>query len=98
VYFIDVMCTALSSVLLIAPTAHHRLNFRQRSKEPVVKVANILAIVGTAFLAAAIATTVYLITDVLYGVGLAAVVAGALAGGTVVLWYVVPFWERRAAR
>ena len=87
VYFAAFLSTALASALLIAPSAYHRLRFREHDKEHMLRTANRLAIVGSVFLAVAIVCTVYLITDVLYSELWAAL---ASAGAAVVyawLWY-----------
>src|SRR3989442_12605580 len=43
-YFGVLICTALASMLLIAPSIHHRLEFRKRDKEYLVLTANRLTI------------------------------------------------------
>ena len=35
-FFAVLMCTAVSSILLIAPSAYHRLHFRQHNKEELL--------------------------------------------------------------
>lgn len=82
--------TAISSILLIAPTVIHRLKFRAGDKEQILQVANRLTIAGTFFLAAAIISVVYLISDVLYDG--AVPLATTIAIGVLVLavWYALP--------
>jgi Family of unknown function (DUF6328) len=46
VYFGTLLCTALASAMLIAPTARHRIRFRQDDKGYVVFTANRLTIAG----------------------------------------------------
>ena len=58
--------TAMASVLLIAPTAYHRIRFRQQDKERMLRWANRFAIAGVCLLAVAIGAIVLLIIDVLY--------------------------------
>jgi Kef-type K+ transport system membrane component KefB len=89
-YFTAVVLTALSSTFLIAPSAHHRLRFRSRAKEQLLKAASIYAIVGLAFLALAMAATLFLITDVVYHSALAAATAGGIGAFTIVFWFAVP--------
>src|SRR5919106_6315466 len=64
VYYVTLLCTAASSVLLIAPTARHRIRFRELDKRWIVETANRLAIAGLAFLGAAIAGVILLISHV----------------------------------
>ena len=46
VFFGTLVCTALSTGLLLAPSAQHRLLWRRQAKEPRLRVANRLAIAG----------------------------------------------------
>jgi hypothetical protein len=94
-YYATFVCTALATVLLIAPSAQHRLLFRQRQKEQLLLRANRLAIAGLTLLALAIAGTVFLITDVLFHVGAAAAACAGIVGVIAWYWYVVPLWRRR---
>jgi len=97
VYFATFLLTAASSVLLIAPTAHHRLRFRSHDKERMLFAANRLAIAGTVLLAFAMSGAVYLIADLLFGQGAAALVTGIAAGAFVMVWYVPPLLWALAA-
>jgi uncharacterized protein DUF6328 len=94
VYFGTFLATALASLFFIAPTAHHRLRWRAHDKEQLLETANIEAIVGTIFLALAITGTVFVITDVLFGVPWASGIAGAFAGLLIWLWYGLPLLHR----
>jgi hypothetical protein len=90
VYFGTVMATALASTFLIAPSAYHRLRWRQHDKEQMLITSNRLSIAGTAFLALSIASAVFLVTDVLFGVGAAALAGGATAGIVTWFWFGLP--------
>lgn len=94
VYFVGLLCAAAATILLIAPSANHRILFRAREKAELLKLANVLTIAGLAFLAAAVVCVVMLITDFLYGAGTTAVVAGLTGLGFAVLWYLVPLRRR----
>ena len=85
---------ALASACLIAPGAFHRVLFRDREKEWIIVRANVLALVGTVFLAAAMSLALFVVTDVLYGSAVAAWVAGGLGVVFVGLWYVLPAIRR----
>jgi high-affinity Fe2+/Pb2+ permease len=98
VYFGTFIATAVASLLLIAPTAYHRLRWRDRDKEQLLQTANKEAIAGTAFLALAISGATFVITDLLFGVGQAAAVTGALAGMLIWLWYGLPMMRRQKER
>src|SRR6476619_195817 len=66
VFFAAFIATALSTVLLIAPSSYHRLRWRQQDKERMLVVSNALTIAGLASLAVAITCVVYVITDFLF--------------------------------
>lgn len=59
VYFAAVTLTAMASVLLIAPTVHHRIRFRRGTKEQMLEAANRLALAGTACLGSALGAAIY---------------------------------------
>jgi uncharacterized protein DUF6328 len=82
--------TAISAALLIAPSAWHRLRFRQRDKELILLVSNRMAIAGLGFLALAMVGAVMLIANYAFSEALTVVsgiVAVLIFGG---LWYVLP--------
>jgi Family of unknown function (DUF6328) len=90
VFFASFICTAIASAFLIAPSAYHRLRWRARDKEQMLVTSNRFAITGMAFLALAISGVVYVVTDHLYRVGVAAVAAALIAGLIAWLWYGLP--------
>jgi hypothetical protein len=96
VYFITLICTAISAALLISPTAYHRLTFHLQQKRQLVAAANRLSIAGLGFLALAMTGAIMMITHVLFG-AVATVVfsAGALAT-FLLLWVALPLRRRVA--
>jgi uncharacterized protein DUF6328 len=94
VYFAAVVTTTLATMLLIAPTALHRIEWRARDKEWMLKASNGLAIAGTFFLALSMTAVLFLITDVLFEASAAAVTAGIAAGLFALLWFALPLWRR----
>jgi len=90
VFFAAFLCTAVASALLIAPSAYHRLRWRQGDKEHMLRISNALAISGTVFLAAGMTGAVFLITDVLFDVTWAALTAAVVAGVFGWFWYGMP--------
>ena len=94
-YFVTLICIAIATVLLIAPTIHHRLLFRMGQKSYLVSLANRITIVAVAFLSVGLTGIVVLIADVVFG-GVAAAVAGVLAAVTVGgVWFALPLARRR---
>jgi predicted membrane channel-forming protein YqfA (hemolysin III family) len=94
VYFASVVLTAVATALLIAPTAYHRIQWRQRDKERMLVTANRQSIAGTVFLALAMTAVVFLITDVLYGGWIVVVVTAIVAAVFAWLWYGLPLRRR----
>jgi amino acid transporter len=86
--------TATASVLLMAPTAYHRIRFRQQDKERMLRWANRFAIVGVSLLAIAIGSIVLLVIDVLYALPTASVVAGTLMALIAWTWFALPLYRR----
>jgi hypothetical protein len=94
VYFAAVIMTALATMCLIAPTAHHRIRFRSGVKEHLLRSSNAFALVGLSLLALAMSAVTYVITSVVYPDTSAPLVAGGLAGAFALVWFVVPFLFR----
>ena len=89
-YFGVLICTALASMLLIAPSIHHRLEFRKRDKEFLVVTANRMTIAGLTLLAVAMTGAITLITHVLFGTTTAVITTAAIAVGFATVWYAIP--------
>jgi hypothetical protein len=87
VYFAALLCAAMAIILLITPTAAHRIRWRQHDKAVLLVLANRTAIAATLFLAAGMTTSVYLITDFLFGEPATAAVTAVIGGGFVWFWY-----------
>ena len=98
VYFAAFISTTIATILLIAPSTYHRIQFRQGDKERMLFTASRLALWGTGFLALAIAAVVYVITDVLFHAAWAGVVTAVIAVFGVVMWYGLPLYRRAQER
>jgi amino acid transporter len=97
-FFVVVSLTAVSLALLIAPSAWHRLRFRQQDKERILRASNKMSIAGLGFLALAITGAVMLIADFIYSPTLTIIsgVTAAVVYGT--LWYVLPLLGPRGPK
>jgi hypothetical protein len=89
-FFVSLLCTALGSVLLIAPSAYHRLRFREYDKEQMLYTANRLSIAGLVFLAVAMTSAVYLITDLVFRAPLTLLVTALTGAAFAWFWYGLP--------
>jgi hypothetical protein len=97
-YFAAFLCAAVGIIMLMAPSANHRLRFREYDKEGMLFWFNRLTLVGSGFLAATVALAVFLVTDLLFDQIWAALLAAGIAVGVVLVWYVVPLWQRHLRR
>jgi hypothetical protein len=94
VYLVTLLSTGVATALLLAPSALHRIQFRQDDKTHIVASANRYAIAGFGSLMIAITGAVLLVTDFVYSdvtSGIATIAVGALL---VTCWYVLPLMRR----
>ena len=89
-FFATLMCTAISTACLIAPTATHRLRFHKRDRTYVIESANSFLIAGLVFLALAIVLAVALITDYLFDGGARWIWPAIVAVVVAALWFARP--------
>ncbi len=93
-FFGTLSATAVASVLLIAPSAWHRIHFRQKDKERVLLASNSLSIAGLAFLALAMVGAVMLIADFIYSPTVT-IVSGVIAVAAFAwFWGILPVATR----
>ena len=90
VYFVALLLTVVSTALLMAPTAYHRLRFRQRDKDRLLKISNRFAIGGIAALAGAMVAAIFFVTDFLFEPWAALIVASAAGMLLGVVWFLLP--------
>jgi cation transport ATPase len=94
VYFAALLCATIAIVLLITPTAAHRMQWRQADKEALMVMATRAAIAATVFIASAMTASVFLITDVLFGEPATLIVSTGVAATFVLFWYGFPLYRR----
>ena len=98
-YFATLLAAGASTVLLIAPTAYHRILFRLGDKEHLVTVANRFTLAGLACVAVSMTGALLLVTDVLFTGAAVVIATSALAGLTCVLsWWLAPLRRRAKLR
>lgn len=90
VYYLTFVCSGLALILLLAPTAFHRIRFRQQDKNAMIRLANIEVLAAMFLISVSVAGVVYLVTDVALGTIEASIVAPVLWLLTTVLWWAVP--------
>jgi Family of unknown function (DUF6328) len=94
VYFVALLCIAVSSVLLLAPTIHHRILFRQGEKAFLVRVGNQLSIAAMVFLWLGFTAILVVVADFVVGAVAAVVVGTAAILGIGALWFAFPLARR----
>jgi predicted membrane channel-forming protein YqfA (hemolysin III family) len=94
VYYAALLCATAAIVLLITPTAAHRIRWRQRDKEALLLMSTRTAIAATVFIAASMTASVYLITDVLFGGPATGIVSTIVAAAFIGFWYAFPLYRR----
>jgi hypothetical protein len=93
-YLAALTFAALGSAFLIAPTPYHRIRFRDRDKEAMLRIGNRLALAGTVCLALGICCALFFVTDFLFHSPVPALVTAGVAGVIVVFWYALPLLRK----
>jgi hypothetical protein len=94
-YFGVLITVALATVMLVAPTAGHRILFRRQQKEFIVTLSNTLALIGLLFLAIAMTGAIGLISDFIFGTTTAVISTIVMALAFIGFWYVGPLRRRQ---
>ncbi len=93
-YIATLVLAAVATALLVGPVAYHRVVFRQRQKERLVRAANVMAILGLMTVGLAISAAILLVTGYvdhgLPSVLITAFILCLFAG----LWFVLPLARR----
>jgi uncharacterized membrane protein YhaH (DUF805 family) len=95
-YMVALLTTLAGSVFLIAPSAYHRIRFRDRDKEAMLRISNVFAIVGMVFLAAAMTSVVFLVTDIIFKGAVTTIVTSLTAALFALVWFVLPLARKSA--
>src|SRR4051794_41172754 len=82
-YFVTLLATGTAAVLLIAPTAYHRILFRCGDKEHLVQVANRFTLAGLGFVALSMVGALLLVSDLMFDGAVVVVTASVAALGCV---------------
>ena len=93
-YFAVLLSTAVATALLIAPSANHRLLFRMRDKENLVRVSNRLTIAGLFVLSISLTAAILLISDILFKSPAPLIFTVAMGLVFASLWVVFPLVRR----
>jgi hypothetical protein len=94
VYLTTVTLAALSTALLVAPVAYHRLLFRRHEKESVVRTTSMLAIAGLGTVGLAVSGAVVLVVTFVAPGAPAIVITGLVVCAFAGLWFALPLSRR----
>jgi hypothetical protein len=97
VYYATFMLAGSALIVLLGPSAFHRVQFRKRDKEALMRIANVEAIVALVLISLSLVGAVFLITDRLFTTTWAVVAAATFGLAASALWWAVPL-GRRAQR
>jgi Family of unknown function (DUF6328) len=93
-YITTLILTTLATVQLLSPVAYHRLVFRRRQKEALVRTANRMAIAGLATVALAVTAAVALVLSYV-APGTPAIVITIIIGCLfAAVWFAYPLSRR----
>jgi len=94
VYVATLVASAVTTALLIAPVAAHRLQFQSGRKVQLVRLVHRCLLAGLVSLLVTMTGAILLVLDVVLGLTTAVTIAATVAGWFVVLWFVVPLCRR----
>jgi hypothetical protein len=94
-YFVTLLISGAAAVLLIAPTAYHRILFRLGDKEHLVQVANRFTLAGLCCVALSMVGALVLVTDLLFDAPVVIATTVPAAAACLVCWCVLPLRRRR---
>ena len=89
-YVISFMTTLLAVITLMTPTVYHRIRWRERNKERMLRVANLTTLVGMSLFAVALTAAAFLVIDSVVSQGYAIAVTIFLGVFFLLLWLAIP--------
>jgi hypothetical protein len=94
IYVVTLASSAITTALLIAPVAAHRLQFQYGRKVQLVRLVHRCLLAGLTTLLVTMVGAILLVLDVVVGVPVAWAVTAAVAGCFVALWFALPAYLR----
>ena len=94
-YFGILIGVALATVLLVAPTAGHRILFRRQQKEFIVSLSNNLSLMGLLLVAISMCGVILLISDYLFSRTTAVLSTTGIAFAFLGFWFIGPLLRRQ---
>jgi hypothetical protein len=97
-YFLTLLAAGAAAILLIAPTAYHRILFRCGDKEYLVQIANRFTLAGLAFVAISMTGALLLVSDLMFDGAIVAATIALPALGCVTFWCLMPLSRKTSLR
>lgn len=91
VYLAALVLIGITSVLLMAPTVHHRLRFRTGTKHQMITTANRFAVVGMVLMALGLGSASYVAAEAALPDTWARWLGPIFVVAAAIIWLVVPF-------
>jgi hypothetical protein len=91
VYFVSLLLTTLAIILLITPSAYHRIVWRHHDKVDLLSISNKITIAGMAVLAIALTCSLFMISDFIFATAIAGAVTAATAVAFAGMWFLLPY-------
>ncbi len=95
VWYATLLCTLLSAILLMGPTPHHRILWREHRREERIELGNRLIMGGLSFLALAMLGVVFLVSELVIGVAGATAATVAIGAAFSWVWFGQPLLGMR---
>lgn len=97
VYYLTLMVTGLSAIVIVAPVVHHRMAFRKRDKEAIVVRGNAMVLIAIGLVALSILGIGVLVSHVVFGTMVTIVMVIAYLVVVTWCWWVMPKRSIKAA-
>jgi hypothetical protein len=97
-YIASLVLAAVSTALLLGPVAYHRIVFRQRQKERLVRAGNVMALCGLVAVALSISAAVLLVTGYVEPGLPSALITAFIVLLFAGLWFALPLARRETDR
>jgi hypothetical protein len=94
VYFVTLACTAISAAFFMAPSAYHRIVWKQGEKRRLLHTSNKFTIIGLVFLALAMVGVILLTSDYMFGSTTVFLATAGIAVLLFGLWFAFPLYRR----
>jgi hypothetical protein len=95
IYLVVLAGSALTTALVTAPVAFHRMLFRRRERQWLVEAANVAARAGLTSMALTVGGVLLLVFDIVVGRTAGVVTMAVAVVFFAALWVFVPWWSHR---